>query len=171
MGLLEQTECQEKMQVKKLCLNAIKHPAFIATVLGVVAGATGVLNLLVNSPAGTVYNAVIDMFTCALSPLVLIIIGFNFNLEVKLIIPCLKVIIIRAVVQVAFAVAVIFTLHAIMGVNRLVDFAIIIMMSCPMSFAMQTFVKNEEGSQFISASNSLYCIVTIVVYIILAFLI
>ena len=33
---------------------------------------------------------------------------------------------------------------------------------------MQTFMKDEEGSAYVSTTNSMYCLVSILVYIIMA---
>ncbi len=50
----------------------------------------------------------------------------------------------------------------------LLNLAIISYMSAPATFSMQTFLKKEEGSAYVSTTNSMYCMVSILVYIILA---
>ena len=52
--------------------------------------------------------------------------------------------------------------------NMLLNLAIISYMSAPATFSMQTFLKKEEGSAYVSTTNSMYCMVSILVYIILA---
>ena len=42
MGMLGQTENGEKINAKSLALSAVKTPAFIASVLGIIAGLTGI---------------------------------------------------------------------------------------------------------------------------------
>ena len=56
----------------------------------------------------------------------------------------------------------------LVGSSRLLNLAIIIYMSSPATFSMQTFLKKKESSAYASTTNSLYCIVSILVYIVLA---
>lgn len=41
-------------------------------------------------------------------------------------------------------------------------------MSSPATFSMQTFLKSEDGSAYVSTTNSLYCLVSILVYVVMA---
>ena len=41
----------------------------------------------------------------------------------------------------------------------------------PATFSMQTFLKKKESSAYVSTTNSLYCIVSILVYMVLALII
>ena len=168
MGILRQTESGEKIRVKSVVLSAVKNPTFIATVAGVTFGATGLLNMLISSPVGGVYGAVQQIITVALSPLVLIIVGYHFKPDKKLIAPCLVTIAVRVALQAVLITAVIFTLHAVTQPDRLLDFAVILFMSAPTSFSTQSFLKTEEGGGYVATTNSLYCIITIIVYIVLA---
>ena len=58
--------------------------------------------------------------------------------------------------------------HSLVGDSQIVNLAIITYMSSPATFSMQTFMKDEEGSAYVSTTNSMYCLVSILVYIILA---
>ena len=49
MGMLGQTENGEKINAKSLFYSALKTPAFIGTVLGIIAGLTGLINRLMDS--------------------------------------------------------------------------------------------------------------------------
>ena len=67
-------------------------------------------------------------------------------------------------------VGVLLAVHSFIGNNKLLDLAVITYMSSPATFSMQTFLKREDGSAYVSTTNSIYCIVSIVVYMILAFI-
>ena len=58
--------------------------------------------------------------------------------------------------------------HYLVGDDRLVNLAIISYMSAPATFSMQTFLRKKESSAYASTTNSLYCVVSILVYISLA---
>jgi len=63
MGLLGQTENGEKFNIKALFVSALKTPAFMASVLGIIAGLSGVINRLIAGPAGGTYLSVENILT------------------------------------------------------------------------------------------------------------
>ena len=169
MGMLGQTENGEKINVKNLAVSAAKTPAFIASVLGIIAGLTGVIKLLLASPAGGIYTSVESILTTALTAIILIVVGFSMELTPELFGPCVRTIVMRIVLQAVMIVCVLLAVHSFIGSNKLLDLAVITYMSAPATFSMQTFLKREDGSAYVSTTNSLYCIVSVVVYMILAF--
>lgn len=169
MGMLGQTENGEKINVKNLAVSAVKTPAFIASVLEIIAGLTGVIKLLLASPAGGIYTSVESILTTALTAIILIVVGFSMELTPELFGPCVRTIVMRIVLQAVMIVCVLLAVHSFIGSNKLLDLAVITYMSAPATFSMQTFLKREDGSAYVSTTNSLYCIVSVVVYMILAF--
>ena len=169
MGMLGQTENGEKINVKNLAVSAVKTPAFIASVLGIIAGLTGVIKLLLAGPAGGIYASVESILTTALTAIILIVVGFSMELTPELFRPCVRTIVMRIVLQAVMIVCVLLAVHSFIGSNKLLDLAVITYMSAPATFSMQTFLKREDGSAYVSTTNSLYCIVSVVVYMILAF--
>ena len=161
MGMLGQTENGEKINVKNLAVSAVKTPAFIASVLGIIAGLTGVIKLL--------HTSVESILTTALTAIILIVVGFSMELTPELFGPCIRTIVMRIALQAVMIVGVLLAVHSFIGSNTLLDLAVITYMSAPATFSMQTFLKREDGSAYVSTTNSLYCIVSIVVYMILAF--
>ena len=67
MGLLGQTENGEKFNIKNLVFSALKTPAFVASVLGIIAGLSGVINKLIAGPAGGTYLSVENILTVSVS--------------------------------------------------------------------------------------------------------
>lgn len=106
-----------------------------------------------------------------MSALILLVVGYDLDFSLGLVLPCLKAIAFRIVVQSALAAAVIAVFHALFGENVLLSLAVIMLMASPAPFSMQSYLRTEEGSHFVSTFNSLYCIVTVIVYIIIACLI
>lgn len=168
MGMLGQVENGEKVNVKQLCMSALRTPAFIASVLGIIAGLSKVVVRLIDSPFGGTYLAVEEILTTSVTAIILIVVGYSMELTPELIRPCLKTIFMRAMVQTIMAVGVLFAVHRFIGNKMLLDLAIITYMSAPATFSMQTFLKKEEGSAYVSTTNSMYCMVSILVYVILA---
>ena len=168
MGMLGQVENGEKINAKKLCMSAFHTPAFIASVLGILAGLSKVVICLIASPFGGAYLAVEGILTTSVTAIILIVVGYSMELTKELIRPCLKTILMRVLLQTLMAIGVLWAVHLWIGDNMLLNLAIISYMSAPATFSMQTFLKKEEGSAYVSTTNSMYCMVSILVYIILA---
>lgn len=168
MGLLRQIENGEKLNGKKICADALKSPVFIATVTGIVAGLTGCIKWLLDSPWGGAYTGVENTLTTAVTPLILLVVGYSIELTADLIKPCLKTIFLRVLVQALMLAMVLWSIHHFIGDSKLQDIALITYMSAPATFSMQTFLKDKKGNAYVSTTNSLYCLISILVYIILA---
>lgn len=168
MGMLGQTENGGKIDAKGLVISAFKTPAFLASILGIVAGLTKVVRLLLDSPLGGTYTAVEEILTTAVTAIILLVVGYGMEMKPELMKPCLQTILIRLCIQAVMVTGVLFMVHRLIGTSQLVDIAIIIYMSAPAPFSMQTFLKKEEGNTYVSTTNSLYCIVTILIYVVVA---
>lgn len=168
MGMLGQIENGEKINAGNLFFSAIKTPAFIGTVLGILAGLTGVIDRLVASPFGGCYLGVENILTTSITPIILIVVGYSMELVPELIRPCIKTILMRIILQALMIAGVLVAVKYLVGSSRLLNLAIITYMSSPATFSMQTFLKKKESSAYASTTNSLYCVVSIVVYVVLA---
>ena len=185
MGMLGQTENGEKINAKSLALSAVKTPAFIASVLvmmvaallplligssvGPEAGLTGIIRCLLESSWGNVYLSVENILTTSVTAIILIVVGYSFELTPELLSPCIRTILLRTALQAVMIAGVLFTVHSFVENNKLLDLAVISYMSAPATFSMQTFLKKEESSAYVSTTNSMYCVVSILVYMVLAF--
>ncbi len=157
-----------KVSVKGIAVTALKNPAFVATILGVIVGLCGWIPALMESSFGPAYMGVKDMLTAAMSPMILLVVGYDFEISRESVKPCLITIALRAVLQGFFCFMVLSLLHKTVGSNHLLDVAIIIYMSAPGSFGIQTFLKSEQGAKYLASCNSLYMVLTICVYAIMS---
>lgn len=168
MGMLGQVEDGGKIDVKKLFSSAIRTPAFIASVLGIIAGLSKIIIILLDSPFGGAYQSVENILTTSVTAIILLVVGYSMELNANLLKPCITTILIRMILQGVMMAGVLFAVHSLVGDSQIVNLAIITYMSSPATFSMQTFMKDEEGSAYVSTTNSMYCLVSILVYIILA---
>lgn len=171
MGMLGQVENGEKIDVKKLAASAIYTPAFIASVLGIIAGLSGVVLMILDSPFAGVYTSVENILTTSVSAIILVVVGFSIQFNKELFVPCIKTIVLRVLLQAAMIAGVLLAIHYIVGDHLLLNLAVVSYMSSPATFSMQTFLKSEEGSTYASTTNSLYCLVSILVYVVMAFVV
>lgn len=168
MGMLGQTENGEKINAKSLFYSALRTPAFIGTVLGIIVGLTRMITRLLDSPFGNCYLSVKNILTTAITPIILIVVGYSMELAPELISPCLKTILLRVLLQAVMIAGVLMAVKYLVGGSRLLNLAVITYMSSPATFSMQTFLRKKESSAYASTTNSLYCVVSILVYITLA---
>ena len=168
MGMLGQVEDGGKIDVKKLFSSAIRTPAFIASVLGIIAGLSKIIIILLDSPFGGVYQSVENILTTSVTAIILLVVGYSMELNANLLKPCITTILLRMIMQGVMMAGVLFAVHSLVGDSQIVNLAIITYRSSPATFSMQTFMKDEEGSAYVSTTNSMYCLVSILVYIILA---
>lgn len=170
MGLLGQTENGEKFNIKALFVSALKTPAFMSSVLGIIAGLSGVINRLIAGPAGGTYLSVENILTVSVSSIILLTVGYSIELTPGLIKPCIRTIVMRICLQAVMMAGVLFAVKCFVGSYRLLNLAVVMYMSSPATFSLQTFLKKKESSAYASTTNSLYCIVSIVVYMVMAVL-
>lgn len=168
MGMLGQVEDGGKIDVKKLFSSAIRTPAFIASILGIIAGLSKIIIILLDSPFGGVYQSVENILTTSVTAIILLVVGYSMELNANLLKPCITTILLRMILQGVMMAGVLFAVHSLVVDSQIVNLAIITYMSSPATFSMQTFMKDEEGSAYVSTTNSMYCLVSILVYIILA---
>lgn len=168
MGMLQQQESGEKTTPKSLAVSALHTPAFIAAVLGVVFGLTGGIKALLSVPAGSVYSACESLITGPMNALILIAVGYDMSLNPAGIRRSIRPMLSRVLVQAAAIVLALLAITRLFPGNREMVTAVLIYMSAPTTFSMQTYIRDPEGSGFVSTTNSLYVVVTILVYAVCA---
>lgn len=168
MGMLGQVENGDKIDVKKLFSSAIRTPAFIASVLGILAGLSGVVLKILGGPFAGTYTSVENILTTSVTSIILVVVGYSIELDKRLLSPCIRTIVLRVILQAVMIAGVLLAIHYIVGDHLLLDLAVISYMSSPATFSMQTFLKSEDGSAYVSTTNSLYCLVSILVYVVMA---
>ena len=171
MGMLGQVENGEKIDPGKLFSSAIRTPAFIASVLGIIAGLTGVVQKLLAGPFAGTYTSVENILTTSITSVILLVVGFSIEFDKKLLSLCIRTIVLRVLLQAVMIGGVLLAIHYIVGDHLLLNLAVISYMSAPATFSMQTFLKSEDGSAYVSTTNSLYCLVSILVYVVMAFVV
>ena len=138
----------KKVSVIEIVQNAFKTPAFLAVILGILASVSGLMNGFMLCPAVVILTTMKDMITAAMSPMILLVVGYEVQLNRELLGTCLKTVIIRAVMQLIFAIAAISLIHILGRSDRLLEIAIIVYMSIPGSMGIQAFIKDEDGKVY-----------------------
>lgn len=126
--------------------------------------------MILGSAAGNVYLDVKDMITVSLTSMILIVVGYDLSFKAKLIKPCILTIFLRVLVQAVALIPTVIFISKIFPGDMPMVVAAVCYMTSPATFSMQSFLKTEEGSEYAATTNSLYCVVSIMVYVVLAFI-
>lgn len=170
ISALQAVESGKKINVSTMVDCALHNPVFIAAVLGIFCGLTGVIKLLTASNAGVIYTSIKDIITAMLNPLILLIVGYNFEFDAKRLVVAAKAILVRVVTQGILFIPIFLFISRLYPHNTFMLGAAFIYMSAPPSLSIQSYIATEEPNKFIATVNSLYMIVTLVVYAIVAVL-
>ena len=164
MNVLAFEESGQKANFKQAVANAFRTPAFVAALLGVVLDCSGLMDPFVASQAGVVYKAIVRTISAPLTPMILLVVGYSIEWDRNVIVPCLKTIALRVLIQGVLIAATIFAMHRLIDVDMDRDLAILIYMSAPATYSLQSFIKNPKGASYASTVNALYIFVTIAVF-------
>ncbi len=166
-GMLTMTDQGIKPSGKQLAKNAFSSPIFVALLIGLVVGVIGVMNSFVATGVGQVYVSVKDLVTAPVSAMILLCVGYEFKLEKDTIGVCIKTVLLRFMVQAIMLAGVLFVAISLdFGKPMLIGLALY-MMTIP-SLCLSSFVKDKEASKYMSTTSSLYLIINLIAYVVLA---
>ncbi|MCI6756733.1 MAG: permease [Lachnospiraceae bacterium] len=165
MSMLQQQEQGTKITARGIVRSALHTPTFLGAVLGVVCGLTGIIAKLVAMPAGAVYTGVESLITAPLNALILLAVGYDIDLRPARIREVVRPILFRLLLQLTAMAAAVSAVRVLFPGNREMLLAVIIYMSVPTTFSMQTYIRDPEGSTYVSTTNSLYVLCTVAIYI------
>ncbi len=164
MSLLSMMENGKAPTVRQVISDALHLPAFVAAILGILTGVSGLGQWLLSTPAGALYQQTMSMITSPLSAMILVVVGYSIVPKKEMLLPCLKTIALRAALQAVMILGMLWAVHRFIGTSRVLDLAVITYMSAPATFSMQAFIKDKDASAYVSTTNALYCFVSVAVY-------
>ncbi len=166
-GLVKMTDQGAKINGKELLKNAFSTPSFIALLLGMLAGVTGLMDKFMSLSISDIYVSIKDLITAPLSAMILLCVGYEFMLEKDSIGVCVKTVFARLIIQTGLFVAV-YMLALKWNFSEPMIIGLALYFFTLPSLCLSSFVKNKEASKYMSTTSSLYLIITLIAYIILA---
>lgn len=164
MGLLEEMETGTKPSAKNLLRDALRNPAFIASAAGVIFGLTGITEALIASPLGQAYLDTQALVTAPMTAMILLVVGYSLKSDLTDWKPCLQTVALRFLVQAGAIAITVAGLRALMPGDDLLILAVVIYMSAPATFSMQSFLRTRQASAYAAAVSSMYVFISIAVY-------
>lgn len=166
-GILSLVERGTKFSLKSMGKVAVSSPTFDAVVLGLLCNMTGVMRLLLESQAADSYFAVKDMIVAPLTAMILLYVGYSLRIERRFLKVCIKTILLRMIVMAVLGTIVVFVLSDITADKYMLAAFLIMFVTSP-TFSLPGFVSDKEAAGYFAMTTSMYVIITIIGYAIIA---
>ncbi|WP_321973682.1 hypothetical protein [Paratractidigestivibacter sp.] len=157
--------------IKTLALNLLRDPIVIAIVAGLLLNIAGLPGALEHIGAYTLYSNVVSTATAPIVTCILFNIGFNFSVERSSMGALARCIGLR-VVFMAMVIVLFFVLFPQQVADPVFRTLVPLYFMCPpalvLSSVLEPLTRGEKGAGFVSAFISLYMVVTLVVFSVLA---
>ena len=150
----------------KIISDIFKSPIVIAIITGIILGVSGIYKMLIPSGIATVIDSCTDFFGAPTGAIILLTIGYDLVLSD---VPWKKVAKTIAARVIIMAVLWIGMRFAIKALNMMeYEHALNVVFILPAAFILPVFADDKGESVYISSSLSVYTILTIVAFVILA---
>lgn len=170
MSILKQKNGGET-GVKSALLGMIKSPVFIAIMTGVILGVTGINQVINSSDAGKLLTNTVAFLGAPTSAAILIVVGYELNLSGKNLKQALTASAFRLLIMAVLCVSVVALLSLIMPIRQYLLWGIILVFAMPPVYVLPIFVKDQRENEFISTTISIYTLITILLFMIAAFIV
>lgn len=149
---------------KMLISNIVTNKCCIGMALGILLGALGVGEMVLTSEFGSVVTSVISMVTSPTGALVLLVVGYDLEMDTAILKPVITTVICRLVVMAALLGLVSLVIFSIVPFDKSLFIALMVMYSLPAPFIIPMFANVGEEGKYISTSLSLHTICTIALF-------
>ena len=157
-----------------IIMSIVTSPFIIAVALGLTLNLTGLFGLIVASPFGPAWTAMLSMATSPIVALILFCLGYDLTVDKSTLAPILRLGAVRLAWSLAIILGFFLLFHTRMADHEFL-MAVLIYFMCPTGFGMAPLLtplyKSDRDASFTSAFMSLYIIVTLVAYTLVVLLV
>lgn len=154
-----------KVEAKGLLKNMFSNKCFLGMALGIILGAFGIGELVMNSWVGGIVSSVISMFTAPIGAIVLLMVGYELNLKADLFLPVLKTILFRLVIMAGLLIISNLIIFGIFPFDKELEIALMVLYALPAPFIIPIFSDVGKDGEYVSTSLSVHTLVTVVLFI------
>ena len=152
---------------KQTLKNIFSSPALLACSAGIFCNLTGISRLVFGSAIGPVLDSIISMLTKSITPLILIVVGYGFQLSRRLLPSVLKTCAMRFAISIPVCLLALLALELFHIRDEVVRFAVIFVAALPAPFSTSVYAKDDLQQAYMNTQMSLYVIITILVFAVL----
>lgn len=167
LGFLSLTDGR-KPTAAGLLKNMVTNKCCIGMALGILLGALGVGQWVLSGPAAGVVTGVISMITAPTSALVLLVVGYELDLDKSLLRPVAVTVVCRLAVMALLLAVVSFVLFRLVPYDKGLQIALMILYALPAPFIIPLFADVGEEGKYISTSLSVHTLCTILLFVAIA---
>jgi len=147
-----------------LLKNMVTNKCCIGMALGILLGVFGIGQAVLAVPAGGILTQAISMVTAPTSALVLLVVGYDLELNRGILRPVVITVVCRLAVMAVLLVGVSFLVFRFVPYDRSLQIALMILYALPAPFIIPMFADVKEEGTYISTTLSLQTICTILLF-------
>lgn len=151
-----------------LLKNMVSNKCCVGMALGILLGVLGVGQWVLSGPAAGVVTGVISMITAPTSALVLLVVGYELDLDKSLLRPVAVTVVCRLAVMGGLLAAVSFILFHIVPYDKGLQIALMILYALPAPFIIPLFADVREDGKYVSTALSVHTLCTILLFVAIA---
>lgn len=163
LGALTMVDGQQ-VSIKGMVRNIVTNKCCIGMALGILLGAAGVGRWVLSGPAGGIATGAISMLTAPTSALVLLIVGYELELDRSLLRPVAVTVLCRLAVMGLLLAAVSFIVFRLIPYDRSLQIALMILYALPAPFIIPLFADVGDEGKYISTTLSVHTICTVLLF-------
>lgn len=151
---------------KDLLHTVLRAPAMYGVAIGILLGVTGLLPKLASSSVGGIYSALVSMITTPVSALILLCVGYDLQMDKRVLAAAGKSAVIRLVLQAVLLVGV-WAILSRFVTEREMLIAIVLYAFMPPCFMSPLYAVEEKDKAYTSTTISLYTLISIAAFTVL----
>ena len=167
LGFLSLTDGR-KPTAAGLLKNMATNKCCIGMALGILLGVLGVGQWVLSGPAAGVVTGVISMITAPTSALVLLVVGYELDLDKSLLRPVAVTVVCRLAVMGGLLAAVSFILFHIVPYDKGLQIALMILYALPAPFIIPLMADVGADGKYVSTALSVHTLCTILLFVAIA---
>ncbi|MBP3218489.1 MAG: AEC family transporter [Lachnospiraceae bacterium] len=146
--------------------NITHSTVFWGVFLGILLGATGLMERFLATGAGSIYLSVKDMITSPVSCIIILVVGYDLQLDRQMLKECVKPVLLRMAVMTLLMIALLTIMQQTFS-QREMRMALMLYLFMPPTYVVSAYAREQDDAAFVSTSTSLYTLFSIVVFVIL----
>lgn len=148
----------------KLLRNIVTNKCCIGMALGIALGVAGVGGWMLSSPAAGLVTGTISAITAPTSALVLLIVGYELELDKKLLRPVAVTVLTRLALMGGLLVLVSFVIFRMIPYDPALQIALMVLYALPAPFIIPLFADVGSEGKYISTSLSVHTLCTVLLF-------
>ena len=146
---------KKKTSAKESVLEMLRNPVLVGLTIGLVLGAMGIADTLLETPAGDIILETASFISAPTAFLILITIGYEFVVEKRLFKSVFSTLFLRLLLIAVLGGAAIFIIFKFIPYDNIILLALIMMFILPAPFIIPVYTTNKDDLEFASAFLSL----------------